>query len=163
ILPLRRVPPSIGPLETELVNVSVTLGPPLSAAVTVKVPGTLQARIIRSAPQFPQEQPCPAQISGIESFGEPMEDVRQQGAAFRRPSTPGPQLAQARGRAKLQRLRPLPSRDLDGPEETRLGLGLLRASPSPAWAPSRAGLGLKREGSLQPIELGVPVVLSCPL
>jgi len=37
MLPLRSMPPSVGPPETEIVNVSVVPGSPLSITFTVKV------------------------------------------------------------------------------------------------------------------------------
>src|SRR5216683_8036710 len=40
MLPLRSVPPSVGPPETEMVNVSLVPGSPLSVTLTVKVHGT---------------------------------------------------------------------------------------------------------------------------
>src|SRR5438093_4278265 len=40
ILPLRSVPPSVDPPETEMLNASVTPGSPLSVTPTVKVHGT---------------------------------------------------------------------------------------------------------------------------
>jgi len=47
MLPLRSVAPSVGPPETEMVNVSVVLGSPLSVTLTVKVHGALDDEVFR--------------------------------------------------------------------------------------------------------------------
>jgi hypothetical protein len=46
MLPLRSTPSSVGPLSTEMVNVSVVPGSPLSVTLTVKVHGALDDEVV---------------------------------------------------------------------------------------------------------------------
>src|SRR5438094_862442 len=123
----------------------------------------------RSLPELLQQRLRLAQVARVEALGEPAVDRGEQVARLRRAALGPEPAAKARGRAQLERLRPLAPGEVHRLPVARLHRGGLRALPGQQIAAEAMEIGLphllgRAEGVLhRPQRVGEGAELRLPL